>query len=65
VDILDYLAPKAQGKNMTLHTSLAPDLPPVMMDVKGIGQVLFRQEGILHGATFTLELPVKFLEIPA
>lgn len=44
-DVLHYLAPKAQAKNMALHTSLAPDLPHVMMDVQRIRQVLLNLVG--------------------
>jgi len=44
-DVLNYLAPKAQAKNITLDTCLAPNLPYVMMDVQRIRQVLLNLVG--------------------
>jgi len=44
-DVLHYLAPKAQAKNITLNTYLSPNLPPVMMDVQRIRQVLLNLVG--------------------
>ena len=44
-DALSYLTPKAQAKSITLETSLACNLPNVMMDAQRIQQVLLNLIG--------------------
>ena len=44
-EVLDYLAPKAQAKHITLQSSLDADLPHVIMDVQRIRQVLLNLVG--------------------
>lgn len=44
-DVLNYLGPKAQAKDVTLQSCLAPNLPNVIMDVQRIRQILLNIVG--------------------
>ncbi len=44
-EVLRYLRPKSQAKGISLQTSLAPNLPNVMMDAQRIRQVLLNLVG--------------------